>query len=127
MEFNLKDRFFIIGFILTVIQFSIFIAKLDHLITLGPYVTHHIFELPAAFFIGLWVGKMVIFNQLNILKAQIIHHTLYLVVLLIQPLSGITSIAGFKVTFPELIGFYLALIIYQSRIQASARASLNSF
>jgi len=126
MEFNLKDRFFIIGLILTLVQFYIFIAKLDHLITIGPFRTHHILELPAALFIGLWAGKMVMVNRLDLLKAQMIHHALYLVVLLIQPLRGVTSIAGFKVTFPELIGFYLALMMYQPRLQASASSSSNS-
>ncbi len=116
MKFNLKDPFFILGSILTLAQLYIFTARLDNLISFGPFVTHHILELPAALFIGLWAGKMVVINQFDLLKAQMIHHVLYLIVLLIQPLVGGTSIAGFMVTFPELIGFYLALIIYRNHV-----------
>ena len=58
----------ITGIILGIVQFLIFYFGLDHLVTLGPYVTHHFIELFAFGFIGY--GLFECFDKLKFDRKQ---------------------------------------------------------
>ena len=53
------------SFVLGVVQYLIFIARFDYLITLGVFVTHHFVELPAVFIFGMGIYQLLEDNYIQ--------------------------------------------------------------
>ena len=101
-----------LGFTLGVLQFSVYLFGFDHILTWGPFVTHHFIELPAFFILG--VGFSVLFYDMKFSSIQAQRINLVIFVLNLFPFSGgdlSGVLASFLVSMPELIGFYYHRLI----------------
>jgi len=102
------NRYLKIGFILGIMQFLIYLSGYDHILRLGPFVTHHFFELPAFFILGMGFSKFFTDLRFSSTKAQILNILMFVLNIFIGPSSrSVSSVyASYIVSFPELIGFY---------------------
>ena len=96
-----------LAFFLGIFQFIIYFSGFDYLLRLGPFVTHHFFELPAFHFFGY--GLSICFKEMELSSQQSNGINIILFVLTILPFYGgnITTMkASFIVSTPWLVGFY---------------------
>ena len=102
-----------IGLVLGVLQFIVYFSGYDYVLRLGPFVAHHFLELPAFFFIGWGFSEFFSDLRCSSTVAQFLNVLIFLSNIAVsaygQGLSG--KIAAFKVSFPEIIGFYYHRII----------------
>ena len=109
-----EHPFFILGVLLTVVEYGVYLAGLDYMIKIGFLVTHHLFEVAGMFSFGLFLGRLV-----RKYFKTIIGHSLpwifFLVSIMMEiSLKGFSFVLLFAAYFlyiPLLIGFYIYLAI----------------
>ena len=96
-----------IGLVLGVLQFMVYFSGYDHMVRVGPFVTHHFLELPAFFFIGS--GFSEFFHDLgwSSARSQVVGLLIYVSNILVTTywLSVVSVAAAFIVSSPYLAGF----------------------
>jgi len=97
-----------VGFILGILQFLIYLSGYDHILRVGPFVTHHFIELPSFFILGMGFSKFFADSGFSSVVSQILNVLIFLFNIFIGPGGRDRSslIASYIVSFPELIGFY---------------------
>lgn len=102
------NRYLKVGFILGILQFLIYLAGYDYILRLGPFVTHHFFELPAFFILGMGFSELFADLGFSSVVSQILNVLMFVLNILIGPggKSRSSLYAAYIVSSPELIGFY---------------------
>lgn len=106
------DPFLALSLILFALELGIHYAGLDPLLTLGFYVSHHLAELPAFFFLGIWLSRTLKKEGNGSIRNQIINATFFVGLnLILSKVNIVSFLDGLLVSFPWLIGYYLHLVL----------------
>ena len=96
------NAYLIIGFVLFVFQFGIYLSSYDTLFSYGPWRTHHLFELPGFYFMGYGFSMFFEENKIWRGKEELLTLGLYFGNLYLSYILLGNVLASFLVTWRAL-------------------------